>query len=112
MYFTDVDGTLIESVGKESNALHKEAFQAAFKDVFGIDTHIDVVKHHGATDPLVLLKVLVEGHGKDKVEVMEKMDAMEKCMLQYYEAHKERCGLGLSLLPHESCQWPAHRSIL
>lgn len=28
--------------------------------MFGIDTHIDVVKHHGSTDALILLKVL--GH--------------------------------------------------
>ena len=40
----DVDGTLIESVGDMSNALHKEAFVAAFKDVYGVDTHIDVVQ--------------------------------------------------------------------
>lgn len=60
----DVDGTLIRSVGNNANRLHREAFSAAFKEVFGLDTHIDVVHHHGSTDPLILLKVVVH-HGID-----------------------------------------------
>lgn len=56
---TDVDGTLIHSIGKEANRLHKECFTAGFKDVFGLDTNIDVVEHHGSTDPLIVLKVCV-----------------------------------------------------
>lgn len=52
-----MDGTLIESEGLQANWLHKEAFKAAWKTVFGLDTHLDVVKHHGGTDPLLLLKV-------------------------------------------------------
>lgn len=55
--FADVDGTLIESDGDKANWLHKEAFKHGFKTVFGLDTHIDVVKHHGGTDPLLILKV-------------------------------------------------------
>lgn len=45
----DVDGTLLHSVGKEANRLHKECFSAGFKEVFGLDTNIDVVAHHGST---------------------------------------------------------------
>ena len=41
-YAADVDGTLIESVGSRSNGLHKAAFSAAMKEVFGLDTDIDV----------------------------------------------------------------------
>jgi hypothetical protein len=55
---SDVDGTLITSSGTGSNRLHKEAFSAGFKAVFGVDTHIDVIKHHGGTDPLIAIKVL------------------------------------------------------
>lgn len=87
----DVDGTLIHSVGQESNVLHKEAFAVAMRQVFDVDTHIDVVKHHGGTDPLVLLKVLVEAHGLDKNLVLSKMDEMTACMIDHYVAHKERC---------------------
>ena len=45
----DVDGTLIHSVGPTANKLHKEAFSAAFKKCFDIDTTIDVVPHSGST---------------------------------------------------------------
>jgi hypothetical protein len=64
----DVDGTLIHSIGKEANRLHKECFTAGFKEVFGLDTNIDVVEHHGSTDPLIVLKVL-EHHGIPKEQV-------------------------------------------
>jgi phosphoglycolate phosphatase len=86
-----VDGTLIESVGKQSNALHKEAFTEAFKQIYGIGTHIDVVQHHGATDPLVLMKVLVEAHGMQPEDVMAKLDEAKACMVAYYMANKSRC---------------------
>jgi hypothetical protein len=36
--------------------------------VFGLDTNIDVVEHHGSTDPLIVLKVL-EHHGIPKEQV-------------------------------------------
>jgi hypothetical protein len=51
------DGTINEAVGKDANRLHKDAFTAAFKVVFSIDTDIDILDHHGHTDPLVLVKV-------------------------------------------------------
>ena len=92
----DVDGTLIESVGPDANKLHKEAFAQAFKQVYGIDTHIDVVQHHGATDPLVLLKVLVEAHGVAKADVMAKLNDAKACMIAHYETHKDRRELLLS----------------
>lgn len=63
-----MDGTLIHSVGDQSNKIHKTAFAAAFREVFGIDTHIDIVKHHGSTDPLILIKVL-QVNGIDPEEV-------------------------------------------
>eukprot|EP00892_Ulva_mutabilis_P003181 jgi/Ulvmu1/12864/UM098_0049.1 len=95
----DVDGTLIESVGTESNKLHKEAFAEAFKQIFDIDTHIDVIKHHGGTDPLVLMRVLMEAHGVSKEQCMDRMEDMKRVMLEYYTARKERAGDGLQLLP-------------
>lgn len=117
-----MDGTLIHSVGEHSNRLHKEAFAAAFKKVFNIDTSIgkravkgggrvvrdslkapavaalrtghptqcdrwlaswfsgrsacaDVIKHHGSTDPLILVKVLTHAHGVDKAEVCRRSRA-------------------------------------
>jgi hypothetical protein len=52
----------------QANKLHKDAFAQGFKQVFGLDTHIDVIKHHGSTDPLIVIKVL-EHHGISKEEV-------------------------------------------
>ncbi|CAI5519339.1 unnamed protein product [Closterium sp. Naga37s-1] len=40
----DVDGTLIHSVGSESNKLHKRAFAHAMKKVFGIQGTIDAIQ--------------------------------------------------------------------
>jgi len=68
MLYADVDGTLIHSIGKDANRLHKECFSVGFKEVFGLDTNIDVVEHHGSTDPLIVLKVL-EHHGIPKEQV-------------------------------------------
>jgi phosphoglycolate phosphatase len=64
----DVDGTLIHSTGEQSNKLHKLAFAHAFKEIFDIDTNIDVIKHHGSTDPLILVRIL-EYHGIAKAVV-------------------------------------------
>lgn len=89
----DVDGTLIRSVGDKANSLHKESFSVAFREVFGIDTHIDVLQHHGGTDPLILAKVMIEAHGKDKDEVMAKMSDMKQAMLQHYDANSSRCAI-------------------
>ena len=41
---------------------------AGMRNVFGVDTNIDVIKHHGSTDPLILLSVLGH-HGIPKAEV-------------------------------------------
>jgi hypothetical protein len=35
--FADVDRTLIHSIGKDANKLHKERFTAGFKEVFGLE---------------------------------------------------------------------------
>jgi hypothetical protein len=34
------------------------------------DTHIDIIPHHGGTDPLIAIKVL-EHHGIPKAEVRQ-----------------------------------------
>ena len=42
-------GTLIRSVGPRANALHKNAFAAAFREVFATETTIDVIQHVSST---------------------------------------------------------------
>ncbi|GLI60029.1 hypothetical protein VaNZ11_002094, partial [Volvox africanus] len=94
----DVDGTLIHSVGTEANKLHKAAFSYGFKAVFGLDTHIDVIAHHGSTDPLIIIKVL-EHHGISKAEAMAKLPAVQREMEQYFLSHMDQAAVGLELLP-------------
>lgn len=94
----DVDGTLVRSLGENANKLHKEAFAEAFKQVFGLDTTIDVIEHHGSTDGLILVRV-VEFHGIDKKKAMEKLPEMQNVMVEYFESHKERAAVGLEVLP-------------
>lgn len=64
----DVDGTLIRTVGDNANKLHKLAFINAWKEVYGLETHLDVIQHHGNTDPLILIRV-AEYHGIAKADV-------------------------------------------
>ncbi|GBF94295.1 hypothetical protein Rsub_06917 [Raphidocelis subcapitata] len=94
----DVDGTLIRSCGADANKLHKEAFVAGFRKVFNVDTNIDVIAHHGGTDPLIALKCL-EHSGVPKEESMPKLKEFEAAMVEHFEAHRARAGLGLQLLP-------------
>ncbi|KAI8477326.1 MAG: halo-acid dehalogenase-like hydrolase [Monoraphidium minutum] len=94
----DIDGTLIRSAGQDANRLHKEAFSAGFQRVFGIDTHIDVVKHHGGTDPLIAVKVMMH-HGIPKSTALERLPELEAAMTDHFTRHQERAGQGLVLLP-------------
>jgi phosphoglycolate phosphatase len=87
----DVDGTLIRSVGEDSNVVHKDAFKHAFLEVFGLDTHIDKLQHHGGTDPLILVKVLQVIHDIPKEKCMERLEDMKKAMNNYFAANQSRC---------------------
>jgi len=94
----DVDGTLIKSVGEKANQLHKQAFSHCFRAVFGVDTDIDVVQHHGGTDPLIIKKVL-EHFGFSGTQVMERLQDLQDAMLRYYDEHRATAGDGLEVLP-------------
>ena len=94
----DVDGTLIKSVGDDANKFHKDAFAWGFKKVFDLDTHIDVIKHHGSTDKLVAADVL-KFHGKPEEEIWEKMPAVCEAMLEHAAKAEGTAAQGLELLP-------------
>ncbi|KAL4452286.1 hypothetical protein ABPG75_007948 [Micractinium tetrahymenae] len=94
----DVDGTLVHSVGQRANFLHKQAFTAAFKQVFDLDTNIDVIKHHGSTDALILLKVLVH-HGILREEAEAKLPQLQAAMIEHFTRNAAQAGEGLELLP-------------
>ena len=94
----DVDGTLIRSVGEDANKFHKDAFAHGFKKVFHLDTHIDVIHHHGSTDKLVAADVL-KFHGIAEEEIWEKMPAVCDAMLEHAAAAADDAAAGLELLP-------------
>jgi len=94
----DVDGTLIHSVGERSNYLHKEAFAHCFREVCGVDTNIDVIKHHGGTDPLIIKKVL-EHSGVEGDVVMERMADLQASMCGYFQENVALAAQGLEVLP-------------
>lgn len=70
----------------------------AFKEVFDIDTTIDVVPHHGSTDPLILVKVCVF-HGIPHADAMNKLPEMQNAMIEYFLKHQCHAGEGLEVLP-------------
>ncbi|GAX80513.1 hypothetical protein CEUSTIGMA_g7951.t1 [Chlamydomonas eustigma] len=94
----DVDGTLIHSVGENANKLHKDAFAEGFKRIFGLDTTIDVVKHHGSTDPLIIIKVL-EHHGISKEEALSRIPDIQDVMINHFVEHSSKAAEGIEILP-------------
>ncbi|CAI5458786.1 unnamed protein product [Closterium sp. Yama58-4] len=94
----DVDGTLIHSVGSESNKLHKRAFAHAMKTVFGIHGTIDAIQHHGSTDQAVLINTL-EFYGIPRHISEPQLPALCEAMLQYCQEHAGDAADGIALLP-------------
>jgi phosphoglycolate phosphatase len=100
----------------------------AWKEIYGLDTNLDVIQHHGNTDPLILIRV-AEFHGIAKSDVGDsckfrqslsndarlnkfcsnfcghlqqaaaKLKDMEDVMLKYYMANADKAGVGLECLP-------------
>ncbi|XP_024519524.1 uncharacterized protein LOC112342237 [Selaginella moellendorffii] len=95
----DVDGTLMRSVGPLANRLHKRAFSHAMEEIFGVrDATIDVVKHHGSTDPIILVSTL-EHYGVPRQEATAKLPELKASMVGYAHDHASEIGDGLELLP-------------
>ena len=65
----DVDDTLVKSVAATASKLHRQSFAHCFKKMFGLDTDIDVIRHQGSTDPLIILAVL-DKHGLETKQVL------------------------------------------
>ena len=93
----DIDGTICRQKSKDS-ALHSRAFSHAFQAVFGIDASINEIQHHGSTDQLILVKVLMH-RGVRKAEAEAKLPELMNAMLLFAEENKHTCGDGLELLP-------------
>ncbi|CAK9861062.1 unnamed protein product [Sphagnum jensenii] len=94
----DVDGTLMQSTGPRSNSLHRRAFSAAFLQVFGVEGSIDVITHHGSTDPLIILNTL-EYYGIPQETAAPKLPELKAKMVEYAKQHSSEVGEGLEILP-------------
>ncbi|XP_010248799.1 PREDICTED: uncharacterized protein LOC104591596 [Nelumbo nucifera] len=93
----DIDGTLIQSSGSDSNKLHRRAFSYAFLEVFGIEGTIDAIQHHGQTDPSVIVNTLVH-YGIPYEVATEKLPVLKSKMIEYAREHSKEVG-GLQVLP-------------
>lgn len=82
-----------------SRARPQHAFTHAFDEVFGLkDLSIDIIKHHGLTDPLVAKRTLVAA-GVTEADAEARWPEVEAAMLRYAEAHTSTAGGGLEVLP-------------
>uniref|UniRef100_A0A7C8Z7L3 Phosphoglycolate phosphatase n=1 Tax=Opuntia streptacantha TaxID=393608 RepID=A0A7C8Z7L3_OPUST len=94
----DIDGTLIRGAGPNSNQLHRQAFSYSFNQVFGIDGTIDVIQHHGSTDPAVLVNTLVH-YGIPSAVAVEKLPVLKSKMVEYAKANTRDILKGIEVLP-------------
>jgi phosphoglycolate phosphatase len=74
-YLFDIDGTLLNS----RDGVHYNAFHAAVREVYGIDSKIDGVPVHGNTD-LGILRAVARRAGLADSEFEQKLPAAIACM--------------------------------
>ena len=58
----DIDNTLIQS-----SSGHVASLILAIKDVYGLDTSIDVINHHGMTDPEIIIRIVEKYDVDDQI---------------------------------------------
>ena len=51
--FFDIDNTLIQS-----SSGHVEALLLSIAEIYGLDARIDVINHHGMTDPEIITRCI------------------------------------------------------
>ena len=79
----DIDKTLI------TNATgHKAAFSKAVKEVYGIDTTVEIINYNGMTDPMIIIGVLKKV-GLKESEIMLKIKTCMKAMADHFEKLKD-----------------------
>ena len=74
----DIDNTLIQS-----SAGHMEALILAVKDIYGLATSIDVINHHGMTDPEIIIRILEKYDVDDKIVRSKLKKCLDQMQLQY-----------------------------
>lgn len=75
----DIDRTLI--LGSRA---HHKAFSEAFKKVYGVDTNIDIINHHGMTEQQVIIEVLKK-NGLNEQKIKSKLKECMKIMIDSFK---------------------------
>ena len=91
-YLFDIDGTLLNS----RDGVHYNAFHAAARQVFGVDSRIDGVPVHGNTD-IGILRAVVRRAGLSDLEFESKIPAALELMCS--EARRNAGALAPELCP-------------
>ena len=91
-YLFDIDGTLLNS----RDGVHYNAFHAAVRQVYGIDSRIDGVPVHGNTD-LGILRAVARRAGLSDSEFEKKLPAAITCMCAAARHHA--AGMSPELCP-------------
>ncbi len=91
-YLFDIDGTLLNS----RDGVHYNAFHAAVREVYGIDSKIDGVPVHGNTDPGIL-RAVARRAGLSDAEFERKLPAAIACMCA--DAARHAHGMNPELCP-------------
>lgn len=81
-YLFDIDGTLLNS----RDGVHYNAFHAAVREVYGIDSKIDGVPVHGNTD-LGILRAVARRAGLSDLEFEGRLPAAIECMCAAARRH-------------------------
>lgn len=74
----DIDKTLIKTT-----KAHGAVFSETFNKVYGIDTNIDIIEHHGMTDLQIVFEVLKK-NGLDEATIKSKLEEYIKVVLSSF----------------------------
>lgn len=79
----DIDGTIMDFPQE-----HKDAFSAAFREVYGINTNISIIQPMGMTEQQIITEVLRK-KGVDDQTIKSKMPEAMRVMEEYFEKEME-----------------------
>jgi phosphoglycolate phosphatase len=74
----DIDNTLIRS-----SAGHVQALITAIKEIYGLETSIDVINHHGMTDQEIIIRILAKYDVDPEIVYAGLNNCMKYMLLQY-----------------------------
>jgi phosphoglycolate phosphatase len=79
----DIDNTLVQS-----SAGHMKSLILAIQDIYGLETNINVIKHHGMTDQEIIIKILQAYDVDDEIVRSKLKRCMDTMQLHYAQIVK------------------------